>query len=309
MKPIRSRLGRGLAALIGDVGDEVGAVDRARGQRRVPVEFLRPNPRNPRKRSTRPTSTISRRRSAKKGSSSRSWYGPCREWSMSRDHRRRTPLARLAEGGTARGAGPADGGGRPGGARARHHRERPACRPQRARRGAWATTSSIAEFDYAQQDLGRIIGKSRSHVANTLRLLKLPEPSRIVVLKGELSAGHARALLTMSDPESGRQADHREGPERPRRRADGSGRADRSRAGDEIRRRQAAKREKDPDTRALERRSKTCWAWSSASATALAAANYGSNTRPWTNWTRSAADCGIDHSPSPEPALAGYVRP
>src|SRR4051812_26483392 len=48
-EPIRPRLGRGLAALIGDVGDEVGAMDRARGQRRVPVEFLRPNPRNPRK--------------------------------------------------------------------------------------------------------------------------------------------------------------------------------------------------------------------------------------------------------------------
>src|SRR6266567_2725331 len=44
----RSRLGRGLAALIGDVGEETAAVERARGQRRVPVEFLRPNPRNPR---------------------------------------------------------------------------------------------------------------------------------------------------------------------------------------------------------------------------------------------------------------------
>ena len=45
----RSRLGRGLAALIGDVGEEAGALDRARGQRRVPVEFLRPNARNPRR--------------------------------------------------------------------------------------------------------------------------------------------------------------------------------------------------------------------------------------------------------------------
>ena len=45
----RSRLGRGLAALIGDVGDESAAVERARGQRRLPIEFLRPNPRNPRR--------------------------------------------------------------------------------------------------------------------------------------------------------------------------------------------------------------------------------------------------------------------
>ena len=45
----RSRLGRGLAALIGDVGDEIVAIERARGQRRVPVEFLRPSTRNPRR--------------------------------------------------------------------------------------------------------------------------------------------------------------------------------------------------------------------------------------------------------------------
>ena len=46
---IKPRLGRGLAALIGDTADEASVMDRARGQRRVPVEFLRPNPRNPRK--------------------------------------------------------------------------------------------------------------------------------------------------------------------------------------------------------------------------------------------------------------------
>src|SRR6476646_6100416 len=45
----RSRLGRGLASLIGDVGAENAAIDRSRGQRRVPIENLRANPRNPRK--------------------------------------------------------------------------------------------------------------------------------------------------------------------------------------------------------------------------------------------------------------------
>src|SRR5205823_1060222 len=45
----RSRLGRGLAALMGDVGDETKSVERARSQRRVPIEFLKPNPRNPRR--------------------------------------------------------------------------------------------------------------------------------------------------------------------------------------------------------------------------------------------------------------------
>src|SRR6266576_6763000 len=45
----RSRLGRGLAALIGDVGDEAAALERTRSQRRVPIEFVKPNPRNPRR--------------------------------------------------------------------------------------------------------------------------------------------------------------------------------------------------------------------------------------------------------------------
>ena len=46
----RPRLGRGLAALIGDAGEETGAVERARGQKRISITFLRPNPKNPRMR-------------------------------------------------------------------------------------------------------------------------------------------------------------------------------------------------------------------------------------------------------------------
>src|SRR5947208_16993477 len=45
----RSRLGRGLASLIGDIGGEAAHVDRPRAQRKVPIEFLKPNPRNPRR--------------------------------------------------------------------------------------------------------------------------------------------------------------------------------------------------------------------------------------------------------------------
>jgi ParB family chromosome partitioning protein len=58
----------------------------------------------------------------------------------------------------------------------------------------------IAEHGYTQNDLGEIIGKSRSHVANSLRLLKLPEPVRDMLASGSLSAGHARALIPTSDP-------------------------------------------------------------------------------------------------------------
>src|ERR1700740_2273581 len=45
----RSRLGRGLASLIGDVGGEAAHLDRPRAQRKVPIEFFKPNPRNPRR--------------------------------------------------------------------------------------------------------------------------------------------------------------------------------------------------------------------------------------------------------------------
>ncbi|MDQ1197107.1 ParB/RepB/Spo0J family partition protein [Agrobacterium sp. SORGH_AS 787] len=58
----------------------------------------------------------------------------------------------------------------------------------------------IAEHGYTQNDLGEIIGKSRSHVANSLRLLKLPDPVRDMLSEGSLSAGHARALVSTSDP-------------------------------------------------------------------------------------------------------------
>ncbi len=56
------------------------------------------------------------------------------------------------------------------------------------------------EYDYTQNELAQIIGKSRSHVANTLRLLKLPDEVCQMVASGELSAGHARTLVTSDDP-------------------------------------------------------------------------------------------------------------
>lgn len=60
----------------------------------------------------------------------------------------------------------------------------------------------IEQFDYTQQDLAQVIGKSRSHVANTLRLMRLPEDVRGMVASGTLSAGHARTLITAEDPAS-----------------------------------------------------------------------------------------------------------
>ena len=58
----------------------------------------------------------------------------------------------------------------------------------------------IDEFGRTQAGLAEALGKSRSHVANTVRLLGLPAPVRHRVDEGELSAGHARALLGAADP-------------------------------------------------------------------------------------------------------------
>ncbi len=58
----------------------------------------------------------------------------------------------------------------------------------------------IGEFGHTQQVLANIVGKSRSHVANLLRLLDLPGPVQNMVRDGQLAMGHARALLGASDP-------------------------------------------------------------------------------------------------------------
>jgi ParB family chromosome partitioning protein len=60
----------------------------------------------------------------------------------------------------------------------------------------------IQRHGHTQDEVGRIVHKSRSHVANLLRLLDLPEFVRQSLLQGDISMGHARAILTAPDPES-----------------------------------------------------------------------------------------------------------
>jgi ParB family transcriptional regulator, chromosome partitioning protein len=112
----------------------------------------------------------------------------------------------------------------------------------------------MEQFGYTQQDLAQVIGKSRSHVANTLRLLKLPPDVRDMLARGELTAGHARTLITAADPLglarrivsgglSVRAAEElSQGHDRTARRAVTGGRSDREPVG------------KDADTAALEKR-------------------------------------------------------
>ena len=247
----RSRLGRGLAALIGDVGDETAVLDRARGgQRRVPIEFLRPNPRNPRRR-----------------------FHDEELGELAASIKEKGILQPILVRGV---AGKADhfeivaGERRWRAAQKAGLREVPVLVMQIGDREALEIAivenvqrtdlnpleesagyeSLMEEFKYTQNDLARVVGKSRSHVANTLRLQKLPASVKRYLADGKLTAGHARALLGHEDPEglakmiveqglSVREAEAR-AQERPVAR------------GKQTRRR--AKAAKSPDIRALERR-------------------------------------------------------
>jgi len=60
----------------------------------------------------------------------------------------------------------------------------------------------LDEYGHTQEELGRLVHKSRSHVANLLRLLDLPAKVQVMVGTGELSMGHARALVTAKEPEA-----------------------------------------------------------------------------------------------------------
>lgn len=67
-------------------------------------------------------------------------------------------------------------------------------------------TRLVGEFGLAHDDLAQAVGKSRSYIANTIRLTKLPDSAQAAIRAGQLSAGHARALLAHSDPEQALKA-------------------------------------------------------------------------------------------------------
>ena len=111
----------------------------------------------------------------------------------------------------------------------------------------------ISRYNHSQELVGKLVGKSRSHVANLLRLLELPESVRLMLLRGDISMGHARAIATAPDPEnlanqivdgdlSVRQAEHLAKKVRP-----GPG-SDIGRASERT-----ARRAVDADLQALER--------------------------------------------------------
>ncbi|GJE25482.1 ParB/RepB/Spo0J family partition protein [Methylobacterium organophilum] len=200
----RPRLGRGLAALIGDFNDEEtgGEARGAEAQKKVAVEFLRPNPRNPRRHfaeteldelaaSIRTRGVIqpivARALSGVPGTfeivaGERRWRAAQRAGLtdvpvvvVDIDDRASLEFAILEN-------------------------------VQRSDLNAIEEAAGyerlMQEFSYTQKELAEILGKSRSHLANTLRLLQLPLAIQDRVTAGEITAGHARALLALSDPEA-----------------------------------------------------------------------------------------------------------
>src|SRR5262245_2057492 len=201
-EPARSRLGRGLAALIGDVGDESAALERVRSQRRLPIEFLRPNPRNPRR--SFPEVEIDelaasiRERGIIQPILTRSIRGATDAYEIIAGERRWRAAQRagmhevpvvLLEVGDREALELA----------IIENVQRTDLNPLEEATGYDAL---MTQFGHSQDELGKIVGKSRPHVTNTLRLLKLPEAVKAYLSENKISAGHARALLGQPDPEA-----------------------------------------------------------------------------------------------------------
>jgi ParB family chromosome partitioning protein len=196
----RSRLGRGLAALIGDVGEETAVVERARGQRRVPIEFLRPNSRNPRQTYSEveldELAASIRERGIIQPIVVRTLRGSVDHYEIIAGERRWRASQRagvhdvpiiLFEASDREALELA----------IVENVQRADLNPLEEAMGYQA----LEEFGHTQDDIARLIGKSRSHVANTLRLLKLPQVVKVYLQEGKISAGHARALVGQPDPE------------------------------------------------------------------------------------------------------------
>jgi ParB family chromosome partitioning protein len=251
------RLGRGLAALIGDVDEDAAApAERSRGQRRVAIEFLRPNPRNPRKHfaeaDLQELSDSIRQRGIVQPIVVRALPGVPDAFEIVAGERRWRAAQRAGLHEVPVAVVEVDD---------RTSLEYAILENvQRSDLNAVEEAAGyerlMREFDYNQAELAQILGKSRSHLANTLRLLNLPPNIQSMVGRGELTAGHARALLGLKDPEAvARRITERGLSVRDVERiAQGEQRSADSHKGETaVGSRRKAADDKDPDTRALEK--------------------------------------------------------
>jgi ParB family chromosome partitioning protein len=196
----RSRLGRGLAALIGDVGTESSA-ERPRGQRRAPTTSLRPNARNPRRIFSEDeldelTASL-RERGMIQPIVARPVRGTPDAYEIIAGERRWRAAQRaglhevpvvIIEATDAESLQLA----------IIENVQRADLNPLEEAEGYRAL---MEDFSHTQDDVAKMVGKSRSHVANTLRLLKLPPSIRAYIFKGKLDAGHARMLVGQPNAE------------------------------------------------------------------------------------------------------------
>src|SRR5437016_10233491 len=197
----RSRLGRGLAALMGDVGVETtSAPERARNQRRVPIEYLRPNPRNPRRNYPDAeldelAASIKERgiiqpvvvRSVRGAKDAYEIIAGERRWrAAQRAALHEIPIVSLeASDSEALELAIIE------------NVQRSDLNPLEEAAGYQALAS---EYAHSHEDIAKIVGKSRTHVTNTLRLLKLSEPVKAYIHAGKITAGAARMLIGAPDP-------------------------------------------------------------------------------------------------------------
>ena len=202
-------LGRGLAALIGDVGTgnvETAAPERVRGQRRVPIDLVRRNPRNPRRdfaeeQLAELVASIRERgiiqplavRPVKGENGVFEIIAGERRWRAAQQAGLHDVPVVVLDVSDLEALELA----------IVENVQREDLNPLEEAGGYQAL---IDEFKYQQDEIAKTVGKSRSHVANMLRLLKLPEQVKAAMRTGELSAGHARALLGLPDDEAARLA-------------------------------------------------------------------------------------------------------
>ena len=194
------RLGRGLAALIGDVGEENAPVEQGRKPRRAPIESLMPNPRNPRRdytdaeldelaASIRERGIIQPIVVREAGDNTFEIIAGERRWrAAQRASLHDVPIA-VVDATDAQSLEYA----------IIENVQRADLNPIEEANGYLAL---MDDFNRTQDDVAQIVGKSRPHVANTLRLLKLSEPVKQLVRQGKLSAGHARLLVGQPNAEA-----------------------------------------------------------------------------------------------------------
>ncbi|MFL4994546.1 MAG: ParB/RepB/Spo0J family partition protein [Microvirga sp.] len=249
----KSRLGRGLAALIGEVGDEMGNLER-KGfvPRHVPVEFLRPNPRNPRKRFDDDdlqelTQSIKDRgiiqpivvRPIPNHREEYEIVAGERRWRAAQKaglHKVPVVVVTIDDKTSLEYA-------------ILENVQRADLNPIEESEGY---SRLMVEFSYTQENLSKIIGKSRSHISNMLRLADLPVGVRKLLMERKLTAGHGRALLSVKDPLQVAKRVLDEGLSvRQVEEIAQNDNADPAKA--EATAAKPAKVEKDPDTRALEK--------------------------------------------------------